>query len=264
MTNALYYNGTPNPFYELAADEFAVPIDYITNGLAYSLFVRLKSANHEDYKRYLTGRNIAQILDTGRPNEAETTDSSYLAAREFAMNQFLELAVFKGNAPDPEKQKLWLMKHPELMELIGNAGAMSGSKPDIKQADDGSSLFEDEGDTQEISTEIKLAKFEEKKEVLLTLKHQLAIPSEDDRHAYLKTSKSMTSKENKKVCTWNKINYEARGKLYDKLAQGLAGALIQGAQCVEANKADWLPRVPLTWKAIVIIEAFDRVDSKNV
>ena len=264
--DALFYNGTPSPLYELNADEFAIPVYLKDRGRDFKLFFRLKALDFASYKKMLNGTSVAQVQQRGT-SEAEIVRSGQDIVKEVAESHFLELAGVIDGAGKPlteEKQRAFLNARPHVKELLGLAAAMPVSTPEIEKNGHGDFLvFEDEGDAEEIATEVTIADFKKKEELTVSVLHTLRAPSEADRIAYGKTTKTKTMTENKKESVWVTRNFDNVAKIYDSMVQNIDGAVIDGKHCEESNKAEWLGKVPLSWKAFVLTELFNRIESKN-
>lgn len=265
MKDVLYQNGGPAPLYELSGERFCVPMDVPERGRSYHLYMRVKVPDFASYKKALAHLTQSRIHQRGA-NTSEIVVGGTEPIAEFARNHFLELSgVMAHGKPLPqEKHAAFLAARSVVAEMTGLAALSNVSRPEMElEPDSGPLVWEDESDSLEIPTEVLLGDLEKQADIVVPVTHFLRQPAESDRVSYNKVTKTRTRSENKADITWSTTNYDSIGKIYGSLALSLHGAVIDGAECAEANKAVWLPRVPLPWMAFVLAEVFNRVSSKN-
>ncbi len=100
-----------------------------------------------------------------------------------------------------------------------------------------------------------------RKKVELRMKHHLRPETEKDWHRWSRTS---SEKFSKPTNVWTEgINWWDRAALYDSMILRIEGMCLNTATCNDANKADWVGRVPAWHKLLVIGEVFDEARVKN-
>lgn len=267
MNDALYYNGSGHPSFELNAEQLCIPVEFTERGRQFRVYVRVRPLDYAANKKLLNNVTISESREPGASVAVKITSGDEVA-RELAEAHFIDLKGVKivgagGQAIDSQAaRRAWLDRRPSIKESVGLRAGMYATKAALEE-ESPDFFFEDEGDIQEILTELPLADYEKGTDVLIPVKHILRVGSEEDRITYRKTVKTKTKSENRLETSWVTRNFDNVAKLYDRMAVSLIGAVIDEKPCTEENKGAWLPKVPLWWKALVMTEAFDRVESKN-
>jgi len=255
--DCLVSSGSPTPQIELNAECFSVPV-YVDK---YVFYAKLKTLDYAAYKKMLAAITIYRSREIGK-DVSTTNIIGDDAVAEIARANLIDVTGLKTRSGAPVTSEN-LPTH--LAVRIGRAAAGNINKP--KSSEDApvsnELVIEDEGDTEEVQTEVTLADFDKRADVVAPVLHILKAISEADRQEYRKTSKIKSRTENGVEQTWAETNYDSVSKIYDRLALAVNGAVIDGKECVEGNKAAWVSKVPLPWKSFVLNEVFNRVESKN-
>lgn len=167
-----------------------------------------------------------------------------------------------GNATGtPESQKAWLEKYPEFkptfVELTFGGVSMAPKA-------------EDELDTiLDISAELSGAVSvfqdiydpETDKVVRVDMVHSHSHPTEGQFRDYRSARRS---KFLRKSTLWTIAeNHGMLEKLYDVVIQSISGAAVDAKPCVLSTKAEWLPKVPLWHKLLIVDQIFGELVEKN-
>lgn len=269
MKDALYYNGTPDALYELNSECFSVPVDVPDRGKSHRLYVRLQPLDFSACKKILMNATPSRVQQLGSNviDQVSPADEPLRAVADAKILALSGLVNREGKPLDKEAQLKFLAARPAVKELIVIAAAMNIGRPSVELSGGGAVdtplVFEEDGDTEEIDAEITIADLEKQEEVVLPIQAVLKTVTQADREAYNKVTKTRSRMEGKQQITWTTTNYESISKIFDRRVISFSGAVIDGAECTEANKELWIGRLPFTWKGWLLAESFNRVESKN-
>ncbi len=166
-----------------------------------------------------------------------------------------------GNELSVEEQLAWLADNPQVKMAIVNLLFRSES----------AEVSEDSGNTREkaVLTRSTVAESSQKMKswhngasLELTITHRLHTPLAKDRLEY---DRSLTRSriDRRKNSFQIRMDFDLVESMYDRLVVSLDRACLGENLCTEANKIEWLPRVPFLWKSFAIEDVFNRDRIKN-
>jgi hypothetical protein len=245
-----------NPFLELLAEEFVYPIN--TPDEQFTLYCHLRPYEPRAIKPWYDEVIARRKRRTAVETTVETPDYSHM--REFVMNHFIGMQgaeLEDGSAPSPEEQRAWLQENPIFVERIFRNGVdRFGPRETAKPGR--AVLMLGQRQTR-IPMEVRLVL--SGAEFVIGLTATLDRLSESDRHQY---DKSVSYIENSRFGeTYIEANWDVIEILCNQRLKSLDGALVDGQPCVEANKAEWIKRVPFLAKVYVMARANQEIELKN-
>lgn len=263
--NAVVYvsdqHGRETPHLELSAEELVFPIApdpasdvqvqfYMKPGLPHEL----KAFFDDLFPR-------RRELAASGQQEIEAGDTA--GCHAFIDKNFIRLGNVQnedGSEPSLQQQIAFLNSNPDLKTRIYGEGYVAiksdvdGDVPVSKKLTIGIAT------EATITTGIRLYDPERGKEQAIRIGHQFRSITEEDRIKYRRVIKVVEHRNRQIV----KVNCDEIESLYGKTVQRLTGALVGGVPCTESNKAEWLPRVLFTHKAMATNLLFGQVQAKNV
>lgn len=168
-----------------------------------------------------------------------------------------------GNATGtPDAQRAWLDKHPELKPGIieHTFGGLRMDPP--KTAEENEDVLDI---SVELSGEVNVYQdlFDPgtDKVVRVDMTHVHSHPTEAQYREYRSARRS---KFLRRSALWT-INeqHSTLEKLYNAVIQSVDGAVVNGAQCTQSNKSEWIDHVPLWHKLWVCDQIFAELVEKN-
>jgi hypothetical protein len=263
------------PVWDISALEVAYLLRLEQKGKDYWLVPVLKQ--HTDlqekagftyqHKQALQKSTPAMKMSTGDEFEIAPLDEAPL--REFVDEHFVRLIGTTSDDKDIHKQ--YLDEHPYLKTRIFREGVQGITVREKEEEDD---FFEDGDDAVDLfdisvglEEEREVHLFQELfdpgkgKRVTVDMTHTVKDPSEKAYQTWRKASTRKFNSRKRKFIT--RENYDVLEKLYDGIVVSVSGLAIGKSDCKDANRAEWLPLVPLEHKLLVLDTLFSEIVSKN-
>ena len=243
-------------FYELSGDEIIFPLTFDQGGQDVMAYFAMdaQTGSHE----------IKSFLDDLLPkskasdilNETETEGGDDAAVRAFVTKHFRGILGIEG-AASKEEMLAWLDANPATKTRIYTEGY--GNLVAASEEGTGKLRLVLGGATQEIKAKrvLYVPALESVAVLNLGFKHRRV--TEEDRLRHKRAGKQVQKGRRTIV----RINWDTIEQLADSLLVGLDGYRIEGGECTEANRNQWLPKLQMSDKLFFVNRVMSRVTVKN-
>ncbi len=246
------------PHWELTADEICYPIE-IKQGRELKKFY----AHLSPYQPRELSNTLRKVMSgvKRRKNELEILPSNRRAYAEMLNGHFLRMTT--GVEASPEAQTAYLDSNPILKCKIVEDGYGGIALRELDDVTTTLDITQEVGlgyiDTEQTLYNPKGGPDKKGSEETVEISHGL---SEETETHFQRYEKATSRKVNMSTGNWTTRNdYGTLEALYNELASEATGYLVNGEKCTQGNRKEWVKRVPLWHKLLVINEVFgeDRV-----
>jgi hypothetical protein len=255
----LFLFGRAKLQYELNAESLGFLLGITHNGVKRVVIGRMKPYENGKLIQLLNERELALVNSS---TDADALDYRVGGANEANRNFFdahkLSMTVDGAVASDVVIEKLDALY--KIRAMFITLGYLGVSEPMPKADEDQALDLEAEfGDTQKIPQLFTLVD-ESGVEQKLDLAHVIRFAGAEDRIRWDRAQKLQTLKEGGRRVRYN---YETIGHLYDAMVKEAPGFTLDSQPCVEANKPDWIKKIPYIFKFRALDSAFSLAHAKN-
>lgn len=252
--------------WELAAPSMAYPVTVQSGRKFFEIYVHLKPYPADVLI------SILNSVPGGVRRETQTVKTSAADFSKFARLTDECFVRMENTSMDdnPAAQKAWLDQNPQLKVRIArdSFGGVDEIDSEFSAGVPASEherleLLPEALNCSETQTPAVQEMWDPNRKIKTKIRmlHTLRAETEQDWRKWSRTGNETFNKATKE--SRSSVNWWARAELYDSMVQRIDGMTINGAPCTAANKAAWLPLVPVWHKFMVIASVFDELRVKN-
>jgi len=251
------------PCLDLAADVFTYPVD--TPDEQFTLMVSMRA-----YKPYPVKKFYDQCIPKRKQRssvERAIEAPDYTDLRAFVLDHFLSFEgaeLEDGSEPTIEQQRQWLKENPVFLERIFRNGIEKVGAPGKAEpsGESGKAVLLFGQREHHIPLEIGLYSPETGTRETLRFTAHLERLSQSQKHQYDKAISVIENSRRNELYQEN--NWDVIEQIANQALKRLDGAVvIDGEPCAEANKENWIARLPLLMKVYALAQAIQEIDIKN-
>ena len=245
--------------YELNSTELRFMLGITHNGVRRELIGRMKPYENGKLIQLLKEREAA-LVDSN--TDADALDFKIGGAVD-ANREFFEAHKIGITLDGIEASEVIINKLDALYKIrtmVITAGYL-GIKEAPEKEDDGTALNLEAEFGEEIVKRQAFNLIDEKgKEQSIDIAHVIRFATAEDRIRWDRAQKLQTLKEGGRRIRYS---YEGIGHLYDAMVKSVEGFTLDGQPCTEANKPDWIKRIPYIFKFRAMDSTFALAQAKN-
>jgi len=242
--------------YELTGDEIIFPLQFDQGGQDVMAYFAMDAATGSHETKSFLDDLMPKTKASDLADETETEAGDDANVRAFVTKHFRSIQGIEGEATR-EQMLAWLDANPQIKTRIYTEGYSNL----IAASEEGTGKLKLVlgGAEQEVKAKrpLYVPALESVAVLNLTFRHRRI--TEEDRIRHKRAGKQVQ----KGLRTIVRINWDTIEQLADSMLTGLGGFVINGQECTEANKNQWLPKLQLSDKLFFVNRVMSRITVKN-